>query len=158
MEPYGVEQLRIPKTVIAETESHLRKHALVNEEGMVVWGGVVERDTRVVRTCLHPRQSCTVIGVDVPVKEAQRINEVLDDRGETLLAQVHSHPGGAFHSHTDDHFAITFTLGFISIVVPFFGQQGLSDLCRCGVWIHEGFGKWRRLSEAEIKTALIIVE
>lgn len=158
MGPYGVVQMWIPKTVIFETESHLRKHALVNEEGMVVWSGVVERDTRVVRTCLHPRQSCTVISVNVPVEEAQQINAALHEKGEILLAQVHSHPGDAFHSHTDDNFAITFTLGFISIVVPFFGQRGLSDLCRCGVWIHEGFGKWRRLTEAEIKTALIIVE
>jgi len=158
MELSSVQQLRIPRAIIAETESHLQKHALVNEEGMVVWSGVVERDTKVVRTCLHPRQCCTVVGVDVPVEEAQWINEVLNEKGEILLAQVHSHPGGAFHSHTDNNFAVTFTLGFISIVVPFFGRQGLSDPWKCGIWVHEGYGKWRRLSEDESKTAIIIVE
>lgn len=154
----GLEQLRIPKTIIAETESHLRKHALLNEEGIVVWSGVIEKDTKIVRMCLHPRQRCTAVGVDVPIEEAQRINEILNEKGETLLAQVHSHPGGAFHSHTDNNFAITFTLGFVSIVVPFFGRQGLSDLSRCGIWVHEGYGKWRRLSEDETKTAMTIIE
>ena len=155
---HSVKQLRIPRAIIAETELHLQRHALVSEEGMVIWSGVVEKDARIVRTCLHPRQRCTVVGVDVPIEESQRINEVLNERGETLLAQVHSHPGGVFHSNTDNNFAVTFTLGFVSIVVPFFGRQGLYDLCRCGVWVHEGYGKWRRLSEDETKTAMIIIE
>jgi len=43
-------------------------------------------------------------------------------------------------------------------VVPFFARQGLSDLWRCGVWVHEGYGNWRRLSEDETKTAMIIIE
>ena len=119
---HSVKQLRIPRAIIAETELHLQRHALVSEEGMVVWSGVVEKDTRIVRTCLHPRQRCTVVGVDVPIEESQRINGVLNERGETLLAQVHSHPGGVFHSNTDNNFAVTFTLGFVSIVVPFFGR------------------------------------
>ena len=152
----GVEPLRIPKAIIAVTELHLKKHALLNEEGMVIWSGVIERDSKVVRRCLHPEQRCTVSGVNIPVGEAQRINEILYEKGETLLAQVHSHPGAAFHSYTDNNFAITFTLGFISIVVPFFGQLGLSNFHRCGVWIHEGYGKWRRLNEEEVKITLVI--
>jgi len=154
----GLEQLRIPKTIIAETESHLRKHALLNEEGIIVWSGVIEKEAKIVRMCLHPRQHCTAVGVDVPIEEAQRINEVLNEMDETLLAQIHSHPGDAFHSYTDNNFAITFTLGFVSIVVPFFGRQGVSDLCRCSIWVHEGYGKWRMLSEDETKTAMIIIE
>lgn len=153
-----LKHLRIPRAIIAETELHLQRHALVNEEGLVVWSGVLEKDARIVRTCLHPRQRCTVVGVDVPIEEAQRINEVLNEMDETLLAQIHSHPGDAFHSYTDNNFAITFTLGFVSIVVPFFGRQGLSDLCRCSIWVHEGYGKWRMLSEDETKTAMIIIE
>jgi proteasome lid subunit RPN8/RPN11 len=156
MGQHNVKQLRIPRPIIDETEFYLKKHALLNEEGMVIWSGIMQRGCKIVRRCLHPRQFCTALGVDIPVEEAQRINEVLYEKGEVLLAQVHSHPGGAFHSHTDNNFAITFTLGFISIVVPFFGQIGLSDLDRCGIWIHEGYGKWRRLSEEEVKKTLAI--
>ncbi|MDX6297729.1 MAG: hypothetical protein QOI51_1586 [Nocardioidaceae bacterium] len=61
---------------------------------------------------------------------------------ERYVARIHSHPGLAFHSPTDDaNPAITYE-GALSIVVPYFGlglRHGL-DACavlirRAGVWV-----------------------
>jgi hypothetical protein len=63
-------------------------------------------------------------------------------RNERYIARIHSHPGLAFHSPTDDaNPAITFE-GALSIVVPYFGlglRHGL-DACavlqiRSGRWV-----------------------
>lgn len=39
-----------------------------------------------------------------------------------VVAQVHSHPGRAFHSAADDKWAILRHAGAISIVVPYFAH------------------------------------
>ena len=42
------------------------------------------------------------------------------------MAQVHSHPGEAFHSPADDRWAIPRQVGALSIVLPFFAA-GISE-------------------------------
>jgi hypothetical protein len=60
----------------------------------------------------------------------------------SIRAQVHTHPGSAFHSTTDDHWPVVSQPGFISIVIPEFatGPVSLED-----AWV--GFvdadGRWR---------------
>jgi hypothetical protein len=43
--------------------------------------------------------------------------------------QVHTHPGEAFHSPTDDAFPIIHTVGFLSLVIPNFalGPVGFEE-------------------------------
>jgi hypothetical protein len=78
-------------------------------------------------------------------------------RDERYVARIHSHPGLAFHSSTDDaNPAITFD-GALSIVVPYFGlglRRGL-DACavlqlRSGRWVDlpAGLGRDRELKVA----------
>jgi hypothetical protein len=64
---------------------------------------------------------------------ADRDGFALDDRWLTqfwlslarenlgIRIQVHTHPGPAFHSPTDDAFPIVHTPGFLSLVIPDFG-------------------------------------
>jgi hypothetical protein len=56
------------------------------------------------------------------------------DVDERLVARIHSHPGGAFHSPTDDaNPALTFE-GALSIVVPFFGLGLRRGLDACAIY------------------------
>jgi proteasome lid subunit RPN8/RPN11 len=50
------------------------------------------------------------------------LNQKLSDTGLRLIAQVHSHPGEAYHSETDDRYAIVTADGGLSLVVPDFGE------------------------------------
>ena len=64
--------------------------------------------------------------------------------GQLYLARVHSHPGEAFHSATDDaNPALTHT-GALSIVVPYFGLGLRHGLDACAVYRLDE-GRWRAL-------------
>lgn len=45
----------------------------------------------------------------------------LGDVNMGIRVQVHTHPGEAFHSPTDDAFPIIHKPGFLSLVIPNFG-------------------------------------
>ncbi|MHC2297262.1 hypothetical protein ACVJBD_001468 [Rhizobium mongolense] len=44
-----------------------------------------------------------------------------------VLAQIHSHPGRAFHSEADDEWAIVRHAGALSLVLPRFAQEATVD-------------------------------
>lgn len=85
------------------------------------------------------------VGVVVDAEELHRINVALYSAGLELVGQVHSHPTDAYHSHTDDEFAIANTVGAISIVVPDFAA-GAFQLEDCAVYRLASSGEWLELS------------
>lgn len=63
---------------------------------------------------------------------------------ETYVARIHSHPGDAFHSSTDDRNPVITFDGAISIVVPYFGLGLRHGLVACAV-LRLTKGIWRDL-------------
>lgn len=156
---FRLNKVFIPQYILRETEEYLRKHGLRGHEGMVLWSGIrLEKHTAIIKNCIHPQQYSTPISFDVPLYESQRINILLEQRKEVIISQVHTHPGGAFHSHTDDNFPVTFIIGLFSIVVPDFCKSGLRNLLQCSTWEHIGLGKWKELKFNEIKERFIIIK
>jgi hypothetical protein len=92
--------------------------------------------------------------VDGP--KLHELNRWLYERQMTLIAQLHSHPGEAYHSPTDDAFPIATAVGSFSLVVPDFARNPFS-LERCAVYRLAGNGGWIELSGAEAR-ALIVIE
>lgn len=132
---------------MVRTESHLLEHGSRGQEGLVLWGGNVNDGLTRVTTAIHPPQRCSSASVDVLPGGLQAAYRILERDGARLVAQVHSHPGPAFHSGRDDAFPATFFVGFVSIVVPDFCRDGFV-LNACSIWIHEGFGKWTPMTDA----------
>lgn len=58
--------------------------------------------------------------------ELYRINKFLYENKLMLGIQIHSHPGRAYHSTTDDAFPIVTVIGGLSIVVPNFAFEDIS--------------------------------
>ncbi len=56
-------------------------------------------------------------------EESRWLLRTLRARDEKLIAQVHSHPGSAFHSPGDNERAASFHPGYFSIVVPGFARN-----------------------------------
>ncbi len=56
-------------------------------------------------------------------------------RDERYVARIHSHPGAAFHSKTDDRNPVLTHQGAISIVAPYFGLGLRRGLDACAVYI-----------------------
>jgi hypothetical protein len=119
----------IPRDVIVTTNEVLRRRGADGFEAFVLWTGRgVGREFN-VRSAYVPRQTATKsdagVCVTVAGEDLHKLNLWLFEHKETLAAQVHTHPTGAYHSETDDAFPIVTTVGGLSIVVPFFAKAGV---------------------------------
>lgn len=157
-EKFRIERVHVPITILFETQAHLKTHGRVGHEGMVLWTGIKSEGEAFVKTCIHPVQKGTAASFDIPLDEAQRINILLSKSNEVLIAQVHSHPGVAFHSSRDDAMPITFTVGFFSLVVPNFCNKDLEDLSGLSVWEYTGEGNWQEISHKEVSERFKIIK
>lgn len=127
---------------------------------MALWVGTqTGPEFRVSRT-LIPKQRhirnddgvCVVIDAD----ELHRLNVLLYKEGLTLLGQIHSHPGRAYHSETDDRYAIATTVGCLSLVVPDFARAPFRIL-DCATYRLDGRGRWAAVPSRDA-ARLIVME
>ncbi len=123
--PERLEHLVLPQTVHLETLAHLREAGRRRREQGAFWGGLVSAEgVGLVTTLYLPRTRNNFGWVEISDEGVlERLNQAVAERGEYLLAQVHSHPRDAFHSETDDAGAICGDPGFLSIVVPNYADR-----------------------------------
>ena len=150
----------IPRLVVDKTIKFLQQLGNEGKEGRVFWGGVEAPFGPIyVTTCFIPGISKASLGsVTVDTSEGAKVVSEARKRGLEIVAQVHSHPGGAFHSCTDDEYAFSYSKRFLSIVVPNFGKDGMEPLTKCCIVSYEGQGKWQRHSLEEIRRNFVIVD
>lgn len=154
--PDVIETYYVPTAVLFETQQYIEDHGDSGHEGYLFWAGGVAGDAAYVTTCVYPTANARHGGVKVPLDKMTEINRELYDRDLLLLAQVHSHPGIARHSSVDEEKAASFHEGFVSIVVPDFGETPVYDLRDCGVYIYNRDEKWRLLDEEEVVERFVI--
>jgi hypothetical protein len=70
----------------------------------------------------------------------------LDERWH---ARIHSHPGDAFHSDTDDANPGLTAQGALSIVVPYFGLGLRRGIEACAVFVLD-HGRWRGVAARDV--------
>ncbi len=75
---------------------------------------------------------------------------------ERYYARIHSHPGLAFHSETDDRNPVLTHEGAVSIVAPFFGLGLRSGLDACAVYVLCG-GVWTALPPGAERDDVVVV-
>jgi hypothetical protein len=137
---------------------------------------VVHESFRMLRTCGRGECECVVYwtgpafddlvdGIEHPVHKRSALGYQIDDGWLTecwkrlgtskrsVKAQVHTHPGEAFHSATDDQWPIVSQSGFISIVIPNFAS-GEPSLNNAWVGRLQPNGEWRQLASAAQVLAL----
>ena len=76
---------------------------------------------------------------------------------ETYVARIHSHPGEAFHSSTDDRNPVITFDGAISIVVPYFGLGLRHGLGPCAV-LRLTDGTWQDMPPGPDRNRWITVD
>lgn len=130
-------QVVVPASLADFANDHLRRIGRDGYEGFALWAGVREGDVFYVRECIVPEQSGLRYDDGVCVRvdgdELFRLSVHLYEAGLQLVAQLHSHPGSAYHSDTDDTFPIATTAGAFSLVVPDFARAPFA-LDRCAVY------------------------
>lgn len=149
----GVEVVLVPRQVLDDGQRFLRAAGATGREGMVLWVGRREGPTFEVTNLVIPQQRgirtrdgvCVVVDSD----ELRRLNLELYQHGLQLIAQVHSHPRRAFHSSTDDEYAIARTIGALSLVVPDFAVRAFS-LDECATYRLSAAGTWDEVPRATV--------
>ena len=131
----AVDEFFVPLDLVEDTLTRLRGAGRRGYEAFVLWGGRVDADDPKrfqITEAYLPEQStmATENGLLVLVdgEALFRVNRAFHERGLILAAQVHSHPTGAYHSDTDDAYAMVTLIGGLSGVVPDFGVGGLERL------------------------------
>jgi hypothetical protein len=155
-----VRLIRLPRAIAEETQQFLRAVGNKGMEGLALWVGRRAGPEFEVTHLLIPRQRAirTADGVCAVVEpdELHRINVELFQTGLRTIAQVHSHPSHAYHSDTDDDFAIANTVGCLSLVVPNFAA-GDFDLRHTATYRLTTEGVWEELALPTVTQLLQIV-
>lgn len=148
--------LTLPGFVLDEVRLHLEEAGAVGAEAT---GFVVAGPDRVARHAIFPDQRAgrsPDCWVEVTDRGRTELALALGD-DETYAARVHSHPGAAYHSATDDRNPALRYEGALSIVVPYFGL-GLraNTLRRCAVFVRRA-RRWVELAPGPTRDEVIRV-
>jgi proteasome lid subunit RPN8/RPN11 len=150
----------ICNAVILNTVEVLRRRGpdLREHEGVAYWAGKRIGPDSIVTTCVAPATATTHGSFHTTSEANARVIMYLAKVDLELVAQVHSHPGVFVnHSPGDDERALMPYVGFYSIVVPNYAEQGMCPLARCGVHIFDKNG-FRRLASFEVESRFHVVE
>lgn len=136
-------QYRISQAQLRETFSELRRCGNGKRECQVLWLSPWGRPG-VITEIVHPRHSASAVSFDLDERWLHDFWTDLSVRQMGVRAQVHTHPGSAFHSHVDDRWPIVQTVGFLSLVVPHFAQ-GVVGFDDAYVTAIDPDGRWVRV-------------
>lgn len=132
--------ITIARGVLERTFEHLRDCGAGTRECVVLWAGPQARQD-LVDEAIHPLHTASPVGYDIDGPYVSGLWRELAARGQTVRAQVHTHPGPAYHSPRDDTLALIHTPGYLSLVVPSFAQ-GPVGLDGCHLGIRREDGSW----------------
>ena len=145
----NIRRFRVRRDGIHETVDAIQSAGRHCHEVLVIWSGNIDGDGFNVTAVHIPEQSsyrteeglCVV--VDGP--SLHRLNVWLHTEKQIIGAQVHGHPGMAYHSETDDAYPVATLEGSLSIVLPDFGRDGIWAE---GVAAYRlvGVGQWAELA------------
>jgi hypothetical protein len=154
-----VEKVLVKRRDAQRVHTHLRDVGRQGYEGLGLWAGrqtgsVFQVDQAIIPAQRHIRTAdgvCVITGAE----ELHRINVWLYRNGLTLIAQIHSHPGRAYHSSTDDEFAVATTVGCFSLVVPDFAT-GSFEIDRLASYRLDASGTWREVPSSRAARTIVI--
>lgn len=155
-----VKQVVVPSDVMSGGYQFMRAAGKAGLEGMVLWLGTSVDETFTVKELFIPEQRglrtadgvCAIVGE----RELRRLNVYLYQNSLELVAQIHTHPGHAYHSTTDDQYAIATTIGSYSIVVPNFAKVDY-PLAQCAVYRLSATGDWTEVDESAAPNRITVI-
>jgi hypothetical protein len=154
-----VEHVELPEGIMVQTRDALRSYGLRGYEGLVLWAGVIDGPIAFVRQAIIPEQNAirseNGVGYFVESPVLFKLSRFLEKERLRLLAQVHSHPTEAYHSETDDRYAIVTEDGGFSLVVPDFAARPMT-LDDCAIYRLRK-GDWLELEPRSVAATFRVV-
>jgi hypothetical protein len=138
---------RLPRRMIDETFTTLRSCGAGERECQLFWASAWI-DPPGLTHVIHPKHYSNAHGSALDTAWISKFWVDLADHDLGVRVQVHTHPGEAFHSQTDDAFPLVHEAGFLSLVIPDFacGRVGFE---RAYLTEIQQDGSWREVAIAE---------
>lgn len=151
-------EVTVAAGVVEGTLTELRAGGAAGCERLVLWLGRRRDGGFNVTGGIVPPQECERDRFLVPPSGMAAVFDKLRCERLVVVAQVHSHPGDAFHSEADDELAMVRHKGAFSIVVPRFarGVSVHSFLRDAAVFRLSGDNIWEPMSGLQAHQALEI--
>jgi hypothetical protein len=137
--------IHLGKGILGDTFRTLRSCGRGECECVVFWTGPPNED--VADGVEHPLHKRSPFGYEVDSNWLTHFWIRLATLGRSVKAQVHTHPGEAFHSRVDDKWPIVSQAGFLSVVIPDFAM-GPSSLDTAWIGRLRPDGTWVQVSSA----------
>jgi proteasome lid subunit RPN8/RPN11 len=136
-------RLTVGANIIEKTVAYLRPKETDPCEAVVLWLGRNHRVTEVFK----PLQVVTVDSFRIPFESMRQLMAHLRLARQRVIAQVHTHPGLAFHSEADDEWSIVRHEGAFSLVLPYFARStdSKSFLSDAAVYRLNAVDRWTRI-------------
>ena len=138
---------RLPKALLEETFAVMRRCGEGRRECQVLWISPWSHPEGLTHV-IHPRHHAMGDGFDLDGQWITELWKQLARDNTGVRVQVHTHPGRAFHSPTDDAWPVIHVPDFLSAVIPDFA---LGPIGFDGAYLVEiaSDGRWRRARFAE---------
>jgi hypothetical protein len=107
--------------LLRNTITILRKGGERSEERVALWlSSATPRTPATIVEVYEPDQIAEVDFFNLPPASMRALMEHLRSTRRRIVAQIHTHPGRAFHSDVDARWAIIRHVGALSLVLPRF--------------------------------------
>jgi proteasome lid subunit RPN8/RPN11 len=118
--------MRLREEVLEQAFGHLRRCGAGERECVVYLTGPIDT-ADLIDGVIHPVHTATAGGYEVGAGALAELWADLLAARRSVRAQVHTHPGAAYHSARDDDYALIGIPGYLSLVLPDFalGPLGL---------------------------------
>jgi len=165
MLPNATSSYFIADRLFEEARAFFQERGSQDCEGTALLAGrPVDENIRLTRLFI-PEQRCIKVPlpdgrIGLRVELTEHAHYTLTDNlapGELFYARIHSHPGNAFHSQTDDDNGVISHRGALSIVVPYFAAEPI-DLRRCAVYRLEHGRGWLPLGTDQIEQVFRVTD
>ena len=136
-----------------DTFATLKRCGAGRRECQVLWVGPWA-DIGQISRVVHPVHAARGGGFQLDDRWLNAFLFDLGRRGEGVRVQVHTHPGSAFHSKTDDDWPIVHVPGFLSLVIPRFAAGGPTF---SGTYLTElqANGRWKQVRPPESRIRVV---
>lgn len=144
----AVRRFLLPEQLVGQCVSAMARRGRRGCELFVALTATIEDDGSTVqfRRAVVPRQTAytTRHGLLVMIDNDAlfELNEDCRRHQDLVAGQIHSHPDRAYHSDADDELAIVQLPGGLSLVVPYFGREGLRGAANWSVHQLTADGQW----------------
>ncbi len=124
----SINRILLPETILKDTIKVFRDYGNQFLEACALWVGVDSEKVFHIKEVWFPPQENSIIDYYVSDMDVHQINVKLNKKKYSAIAQLHTHPDGAFHSCIDDEYPILTLPGSLSIVIPNFANIPIKSI------------------------------